>query len=206
MTARSLLVVFDVVYALALTGWVGSTLFFSFGVEPVIVKALDPAAAARLLRALYPRYYAWGAVCGAIALPASLGAPVFFPEFRGPWAGLRALAIITGTLILLYGGNSLTPALQAACDAGPAGRERFERLHRRSVRWNSVALGLGLALLVAFAARPMPRTAGIIEPTPAERAEREFREAQRAYQEAVKDSGARTNRRPIAPRPQPRAR
>ena len=91
MTPRFLLPLFDSVYLLALTAWVGSILFFSFGVAPVIFRVLGAEAGGRFVRALFPRYYAWGAVSGAIALPAYLGVPLSFPELRGPMVGVQAL-------------------------------------------------------------------------------------------------------------------
>jgi hypothetical protein len=164
------MVLFDAVYLVAMTAWVGSVLFFSFGVAPVIFKVLGPEAGGRFVRALFPRYYQWGVVSGAVALPSAVAVPLCFPELRGPWVGVQALAILAAVLIMLYAGNALTPAINAAPDAGPEGHARFERLHRRSVRLNGLVLVIGLGLLVAFAARPVPKTAGIVEPTPAERA------------------------------------
>jgi hypothetical protein len=83
---------------------------------------------------------------------------------------VQALLILGCILAMLYGGNSLVPAINRARDAGPAGRDRFERLHRRSVRLNALVMVVGLGLLVAFAGRPVPRTQGIEEMTPAQRA------------------------------------
>lgn len=166
MTTRFLLGVFDSAYVLALTAWVGSILFFSFGVAPVIFKVLDPASAAKFVRALFPRYYAWGAIAGAIALPAFVAGPLCFPEYRGPLVGVQALAILFGILLMFYAGNSLTPAINAARDAGPSGEARFNRLHKRSVWLNALMLVLGCALLIRFATRPAPRTSGIIERGP----------------------------------------
>ncbi len=170
LSAPTLLKIFDSVYVLALTAWVGAILFFSFGVAPIIFKVLDPASAAKFVRALFPRYYTWGAIAAALALPSYLAGPLSFPEYRGPWVGVQAFAMIAGALIMLYSGNSLTPAINAARDAGPSGQALFDKLHKRSVRLNGVALLIGVALLTAFAARPAPRTAGILEMTPAERA------------------------------------
>jgi hypothetical protein len=149
---------------------VGSILFVSFGVAPLIFRVLDAEPAARFVRALFPRYYAWGAISGAIALPAFLGVPLSFPEYRGPMVAVQALLIVAGILIMLYAGNSLTPAINAARDAGPAESPRFERLHRRSVVLNGLVMLLGVGLLIAFATRPAPRTSGILEMTPDERA------------------------------------
>ena len=82
--------------------------------------------------------------------------------------GVQAMVILAGILSMLYGGNSLTPAINQARDAGPPGQRRFEQLHRRAVRLNAVVLLVGLGLLIAFAIRPAPRTAGLIELAPAE--------------------------------------
>lgn len=170
MSARFLLILFDSAYVLALAAWVGSILFFSFGVAPVIFSVLGEQAGGRFVRALFPRYYLWGAVAGAIALPAFVAVPLCYREFRGPMVGVQAMAILAGIMIMLYGGNSLTPAINQARDAGHDGEEQFKRLHRRAVRLNALVLVIGLALIFAFAARPEPMTAGIVELTPSQRA------------------------------------
>src|SRR4051812_50030011 len=127
VSARFLLGFFDSVYVIALTAWVGSILFFSFAVAPVIFTVLSPEAGSKFVRALFPRYYAWGAISGAVALPAYVAVPLCFPEFRGPRVGVQALTILAGILIMLYAGNSLTPAINAPRDAGPAGQRRVDR-------------------------------------------------------------------------------
>src|SRR5262249_18946077 len=167
---RMLLAVFDSVYLVALTAWVGSVLFFSIGVAPILFPVLGVEAGGKFVRAFFPRYYLWGAICGALALPALVAGPLCFPEYRGPMVGLRAPARRGCILITLYAGNSLVPQINRAGDEGPADHERFVRLHRRSVWLNGLVLVVGLSLLLAFANRPGPRTAGIRELTPAERA------------------------------------
>ncbi len=169
MNARWLLATFDSIYLFALASWVGAILFVSFGVAPIIFRVLGAEAAAKFVRALFPRYYAWGVVSTAVALPALVCGPLTHPELRGPMVGVQAALIAAGLGIMLYCGNSLTPAINAARDAGPDGAGRFDRLHHRSVRLNAVALLLGLGLLVGFALRPAPRTAGLREMTPQER-------------------------------------
>jgi hypothetical protein len=183
MDARRLLALFDATYLLALSSWVGSVLFFSFGVAPLIFRVLGAEAGGRFVRALFPRYYAWGVVSGAIALPAFLGGPLSFPESRGPGVAVQALLILAATLIMLYCGNALTPAINAARDDGPSGAERFQRLHRRSVRLNGVVLAIGVGLLIAFASRPAPRTRGIVEPSPQERARQEEEAYRKSFRE-----------------------
>lgn len=161
MTTRLLLAIFDSVYLFALTGLVGSILFFSFAVAPIIFNVLGAESGAKFVRALFPRYYAWGVVCCAVALPALVCGPLSFPELRGPTIGLQAalIAVCLGTL--LYCGNSLTPAINTARDAGPDQAERFDRLHKFSVRLNAAVLLIGLALLVGFAVRKGLRTDGL---------------------------------------------
>ena len=169
MDARALLAFFDSVYVLALTSWAGSIMFFSFGVAPIIFQSLSPESAARFVRALFPRYYLWGAVSGAVALPAFLGAPLSHNELRGPTVALQAFLIMGGTLVMLYCGNSLTPQINAARDAGSLAKPRFDALHRRSVQLNAMVLFIGIGLLIAFAVRPRPTSGGIAEMSPVER-------------------------------------
>ena len=80
--------------------------------------------------------------------------------------GVQAALIVVSLLIMLYCGNTLTSAINAAKDAGPVLSGRFNRLNRRSLILNVVVLVIGLALLVGFAMRKAPRTSGIVEPGP----------------------------------------
>jgi hypothetical protein len=82
---------------------------------------------------------------------------------------MQALAMIGGILVMLYGGNSLAPALVQARDGHPATHGGMHRLHRRAARLNALVIVVGILLLVSFATRPRPRTSGIIEMSPAER-------------------------------------
>jgi putative copper export protein len=165
VSARLLLAVFDSVYLVALTAWIGSILFLSFGVAPIVFPVLGAESGGKFVRALFPRYYLWGATCGSLALPAFVAGPLCFQEDRSPLVGVQALAILACTLIMLYAGNSLVPQINRARDEGPSAHERFQRLHRRSVRLNALVLVVGLGLLLAFANRPGPRTSGIRERT-----------------------------------------
>jgi len=169
MNSRLLLAIFDSIYVFALAAWVGAILFFSFGVAPIIFRVLGAEAAAKFVRALFPRYYAWGVGATAVALPALICGPLAYPELRGVNVGVQAILLVAGLLIMLYCGNSLTPTINAARDAGPAEAARFDRLHKRSVQLNGVALLLGLVLLVGFAIRRPVQTSGLNEMTPAER-------------------------------------
>jgi uncharacterized membrane protein len=179
VNARFLLLVFDSVYALALAAWIGSLLFSSFGLAPVIATMPGNEARGGLFRVLFRQLSTWGVISGAIALPAYLGVPLSFEEYRGPAVAVQSAMILAVTLIMLYGANSLAPALDAAAAAGgDEGAARVERLRRRAVGLNVVALAA--VLLVALVNRPAPRTAGIVEPSPMERARAQYEQFQRA--------------------------
>ena len=166
MSASLVRAILDAAFLIAVAVWAGSSLGVLAGLLPLAGRVLDPPAAVRLLRAVLARYYLWGATCGALALPAALGAPLSFPEYRGAWVGVQALLIVAGTLAMLAGANSPPPAPD---DPAPS---QLERLRRRAGRLAAVVLAINLTLLAAFAFRPPPQTAGIREPTPQERARR----------------------------------
>ncbi|MEW4566380.1 DUF4149 domain-containing protein [Tautonia sp. JC769] len=191
--SKTLLMVFDALFLLSMTAWLGAILFFSFGIAPVIFKVLEPAQAARFVRAIFPRYYAWGTTGATLALASLTSGILVRPEYRGPWALAQILLVLSGIVINLYCGNALTPRINAARDAGPGHSARFDRLHRRSVRLNGLMLIFGVVLVVAHAFRPEPQGPGITEPTPAERARRS---ADR-WQE--RSEAGRDGRRPAEP-------
>ncbi len=187
MSARFLLTIFDSVYLLALAAWLGSILFLSFAVIPVIFLSLDGKSAGQFVRALFPRYYAWGATSGAVALAAYVAGVLCFPEFRGPRVGIQAMLILGSTLVMLYSGNSLTPAINAAQDQGPSQKALFRRLHSRSVYLNIVVMLVAVGLIILHASRPAPRTFGIIEPEPADAARHEYGVGLKLEQPAAAD-------------------
>jgi hypothetical protein len=161
---------FDSIYVIALAAWIGSALFLSLGVIPLIVKQLGTEPGERLVRALLPRYCIWGAICGALALPSMVAVPLCYPEYRGAKVAVQALAIISCILITLYVGNSLTSAMNEARAPGSSRHGRFTPLYRRAFSLNALVSITGVGLLVAFATRAAPTTSGIVELTPEERA------------------------------------
>jgi hypothetical protein len=190
MTTRYLLELFDSIYVLSLAAMAGGIIFFTFVVAPVIFRVLGAETGGRFVRALFPRYYLWNAILGAIALPAFVAGPLCFPEYRGISVGIQASVLLGCILIMLYGGNSLVPQINRARDGGAPTHERFEQLHRRSVLLNAAVMVAGVGLLVAFACRPAPRTEGIVELSPVERVRREEEQLrERAGRPASPDRG-----------------
>jgi uncharacterized protein DUF4149 len=170
LRASNLLTLFDSVYLAALSTWIGGAFFFTFGVAPILSKIVGAESGLKLVRAILPRYYLAGAISGAVALPAFVAGPLCYREYRGAMVGVQALAIIFGILLMLYGANSLAPAIGQAPGAGTSSAGRLEQLQRRAAGLNLVVVLIGLLLLVSFASRPAPKTTGIVEMTPQERA------------------------------------
>jgi uncharacterized membrane protein len=183
MDARTLLMVFDAIFLLGMTSWLGSILFFSFGVSPIIFKVLEPSQSARFVRTLFPRYYAWGATSATIALASFTSGVLVRPEFRGFAALAQIVLMLMGILINLYSSNALIPQIEGARDAGPEQDDRFGQLHKRSVRLNGFMLLAGMVLVVLHAARPDPTGPGVTEPSPAERALRSLERWERRQED-----------------------
>ena len=170
LTARHLLIVFDSVYLAALSMWIGGAIFFTFVLAPALLKTCSPEQALTLVRALYPRYFLGGAISGAVALASFVAGPLCYHEYRGAMVGVQAMVIIGVILLNLYGGNSLTPGIRTAGRDSAADFTQLERVRRRTASLSFLILVIGLSLLAVHAARPIPKTLGIRELAPQERA------------------------------------
>lgn len=164
----------DAAFLIVMAAWTGALLTRHFLIRPVLNSRLDRPAVRRLLAAYLPSHYYWCATCGAIALPACLGAPLSYPEFRSVGIGAQAAALLIGTLMMLHGANSLAPRLQREHAKGAVADAEVDALIQRTRRLDFLVLPLLLLVLIALAFRPAPRSVGIIEPTPQERSRREF--------------------------------
>ena len=100
----------------------GEYLVLFVGSGAIIFGVLGEQAGAKFVQALFPRFYLWGAIAGAIALPAFVAGPLCYHEFRGPMVGVQAMVILAGILCMLYGANSLTPAINQRATPGRRGR------------------------------------------------------------------------------------
>jgi hypothetical protein len=108
------------------------------------------------------------------------------------------MAILAGTLLVLYAANSLSPALGAALKAGAGAEKRSHGLWRRLLWLNALVLAIGTGLICAAANRPAPRTSGIRELNPTERARAESElERQRVYDRLREQVGKRSPDLPV---------
>ena len=142
-------------HLLAIAVLVGKVVFLSFVTAPVLARALDPDAFARVVRLLFPRYYALGMIAATVGW-ASMTSIGLLKSFS-------PLELITATLWLgilaieSYCRSPLTPRINALSDqlkdAAQHGvnmvsvRKDRDALHRRSVQLNSMVLILGLCVI-----------------------------------------------------------
>ncbi len=135
--------------------WLGVMAFFGAVVAPAAFTTLDREAAGRFVSAVFPRYYAIGALLGGIALVALLVRMVRAPG--GGWLSLALVAVMLACT--LYAWLVVLPAAHAAREAvhrappaaGTVSSESmaFARLHRLSSVLNGVSLLAGVLGLVA---------------------------------------------------------
>jgi len=139
---------------LALTTWLaafatalllGGMVMFAGVAAPTVFRTLDEAAAGRLIRALFPPYYA---LCGALAGAAALAAAP-----TQPWLALVMALVAAGFVLARHG---LMPRINALRDAhldgDAAAGARFRRLHRVSVVLNAGQAVAAAAVLGIFLA------------------------------------------------------
>jgi Domain of unknown function (DUF4149) len=145
----------DYLYMLAVAVLVGKVVLFSFVVAPILAKNLEREPFGKVVRQLFPAYYALGmgtAVAGLLSVMA-----------LGLTLGMRPILLVAGGawLIILcaeaYCRSPLTPQSNAMKDrlkeqesrgaVDPALQTAWNRLHHRSVYLNSLVLLTGLLLL-----------------------------------------------------------
>jgi hypothetical protein len=140
------------IYLLSMACWIGSIIFFSFFVAPVVFKTLDREKAGEVVSIIFPRYYMIGYVSGVLVLMALL--------LNGP-AGLKWCAwgiMMVGTacagLVVNPKAKTLKEQLKNSSEAEkPALEVCFNTLHSLSVKLNAAVLFAGLWLLWLSAAK-----------------------------------------------------
>ncbi|MEI6085494.1 MAG: DUF4149 domain-containing protein [Verrucomicrobiota bacterium] len=145
-------------YLVSLAMWVGSIMFFSFVIAPTIFKVLKPEDAAKLQRALFPKYYFVGIVCAGVGI-VCVGLLLFERAF-GKWPGVLSLLLLAAMGATdLWLRQSVVPHMAeireqrtAAKEPDPAIEAEWKSLHSLSVRLNVAVLlcGFVLVFLVVF--------------------------------------------------------
>ncbi len=134
---------------------VGKIVFLSFVTAPVLSRTLDADAFAKVVRSLFPQYYALGMISAAVgwftsmalALLQGFTSTALIPATL--WLGILAIEHYCRTP-LISKINSLSDTLKAKQEKGintPLLQRQRDGLHRLSVQLNSLVLLLGLCLL-----------------------------------------------------------
>ncbi len=121
----------EISVALAWALWLGSMVFFSFVVAPTVFRTLGREDASPVIRALFPGYYLFGIVNGAVAASRCL---LFGADLR------MTVPLVAALVMVAYARQRILPAVDAARAAED--EAQFERLHRLSVRLNMVVMAL----------------------------------------------------------------
>ena len=136
------------IYLLSLVCWIGSIIFFSFFVAPVVFKTLEREKAGELVGIIFPRYYMIGYVCGVLVFAVLL---LTGPETAGlKWCawGIMMLGTASAGLGVNPKAKILKEKLKDASEVEKPDLEaRFKMLHSLSVKLNAAVLFAGLWLL-----------------------------------------------------------
>lgn len=151
-----MLSVIEYLHMLAVAVLVGKVVLLSFIVAPILAKNLEREPFGKVVRQLFPAYYALGMGTAILGLISVIG--------LGLILGMSTTLLVAGGtwLVILaaeaYCRSPLTPQSNAMRDrlkeqesrgaVDPALQSAWNRLHQRSVYLNSLVLFAGLYLLL----------------------------------------------------------
>ena len=136
------------IYLLSLVCWVGSIIFFSFFVAPVVFKNLEREKAGELIGIIFPRYYKIGYVCGALVLMVLLLTGIETAGLKGCAWGIMMLGTLCAGLAVNPKAKIIKEKVREASESDkPELEARFKTLHSLSVKLNAAVLFAGLWLL-----------------------------------------------------------
>jgi len=145
----------EYLHMLAVSVLVGKVVLLSFVVAPILAKNLDRESFGKVVRQLFPAYYALGMGAAIVGLLSVTG--------LGLILGMSPVLLVAGGTWLFilaaeaYCRSPLTPQSNAMRDrlkeqesrgaVDPALQAAWNRLHQRSVYLNSLVMLAGLCLL-----------------------------------------------------------
>ena len=136
------------IYLLSLVCWIGSIIFFSFFVAPVVFKTLERGKAGELVGIIFPRYYMIGYVCGVLVFAALLLTGPETADLKWCAWGIMMLGTASAGLGVNPRAKILKEKLKDASEVEKPDLEaRFKMLHSLSVKLNAAVLFAGLWLL-----------------------------------------------------------
>jgi hypothetical protein len=129
-------------FVTSLALWFGAAMFLSAGVMPVLFTRLEPSEAGRIASLIFPIYFRGGLAVGVVACIASL---VVARSGGRLWLASTLLLVL---MTAAQAWTTLVVAPEMGRIRGDVTRvERFQELHRLSVRLNAVILIGGLVLV-----------------------------------------------------------
>jgi hypothetical protein len=137
---------FNLINLLSLVCWLGSIIFFSFFVAPVVFKTLDREKAGEIVGIIFPHYYKLGYVCGALILLSFL----MTGEVGLKWCawGIMVLGSGFAGLVINPKAKKIKEQLKSLPEDEKLTLEaKFKTLHSLSVKLNALVLFSGLWLL-----------------------------------------------------------
>jgi MFS family permease len=136
------------IYLLSLVCWIGSIIFFSFFVAPVVFKNLEREKAGELVGIIFPRYYMIGYVCGTLVLGVLLLSGLETAGLKWCAWGIMMLGTACAGLVVNPRAKALKEKLKVTSEPEKSDLEsHFMTLHSLSVKLNAAVLFAGLWLL-----------------------------------------------------------
>ncbi len=140
----------NAIYHLAIAFWLGGAALFTFVLTPILFKSYSRDMAGGIVGVLFPSYFYWGLICGAVALICLL-------LTRGRRAIILGL-ILTGMLVITASQAFIIepeaaelkkeiPSFETTPPDHPL-RVQFRLLHRISAVANLAVIGAGIVLVV----------------------------------------------------------
>ena len=136
----------DFIYLLSLVCWIGSIIFFSFFVAPIVFETLESKKTGELVGVIFPYYYMVGYVCGTLIFLVLLSIEAAGLKWCA-W-GIMMVGTASAGLAVNPKAKTLKKRLKASPEAEkPALEARFKVLHSLSVKLKGMVLLVGIWLL-----------------------------------------------------------
>lgn len=138
-------------YRLAIACWVGGASLFTFVLTPALFKSYSRDMAGGIVGVLFPGYFKWGLICGAVALSAIVMTPTVKHRAIAAVVILVMLAITAVQAFVIEPKaaalKKAIPSFETTPQDDPL-RVQFRKLHGASAVSNLVVIGGGIVLII----------------------------------------------------------
>lgn len=138
------------VYRLAIVFWVGGATLFTFVLTPTLFKNFDRDLAGSIVGALFPGYFFWGLVCGALAFICLLTMQSLYKATK--LMIIAAMLAVTSLQAFVIEPKAAAlkkeiPSFVTTPEDHPL-RQQFKTLHAFSAAGNLGVIGGGVVLVL----------------------------------------------------------